>query len=94
MTTKRLDDGGNAFPYSALNPDNSYSVYKDNEGMTLLDYFAGQALAGELSAQTEAGWYDHDSNVADANKLAERCYTFAQAMLAHKRKLQEASDQG
>lgn len=45
------DDGGPAFPFSALCPGGP-TVYKDNEGMTLRDYFAGQALTG-ITANSE-----------------------------------------
>lgn len=58
------------------------SDYGDEMGMTLRDYFAGQALAGELAAQNEAaGTY---STNTDDDFLIERSrffYRFADAML-------------
>ena len=47
-------------------------------GMTLRDYFAGQALAGELASQgSDTGeWPDNH-----ADDLAKRCYFLADAML-------------
>lgn len=44
------NDGGPAFPYSALQPDEKTAqlagtMYADNMGMSLRDYFAGQVLA-------------------------------------------------
>ena len=48
-------------------------------GMTLRDYFAGQALAGNLEQGVEndmhSGWW-HDSS-----KIAQRAYAIADAML-------------
>jgi len=53
----------------------------EDSGMSLRDYFAGQALAG-LVSQPEAGscgdWTD--------NQVAEWSYKFADAMLAEREK--------
>ena len=61
-----------AFPISG-------SQYRHTEGMTLRDYFAGQALAGNLEQGVEndmhCGWW-HDSS-----KIAQRAYAIADAML-------------
>lgn len=45
------NNGAPAFPYSSLAPDNVAggmppTMYADNEGMTLRDYFAAKALSG------------------------------------------------
>lgn len=62
-------DGGPAFPNEC--PPGS-------TGMTLRDYFAAKAMQGELSAQCEeTGHY-----APDGKALADRCYAFADAMLA------------
>ena len=49
------------------------------DGMTLRDYFAGQALAGGLEQGIEddmnSGWWH------DPSKLAKRAYAIADAML-------------
>jgi len=37
------NDGGNAFPYSALRPDGFTTMYADSEGISLRDYFAAKA---------------------------------------------------
>lgn len=67
------DDGGSAFPLAIL-PE-SDAVYS---GMTLRDYFAAAALQGML-AQARPG----DGTPAE---FAEDAYTFADAMLAARRK--------
>lgn len=59
MTTKQT--GGPAFPV----PPSTYSNI--NHGMTLRDYFAGQALA--------------NVNAVDVTQAAELCYQIADAML-------------
>jgi hypothetical protein len=67
MTDKH---GGFAFPQS--NPDVAYSDYIGG-GMTLRDWFAGQALAGLLA--------DPDRNGSDS-QYAKVAYSLADAMLA------------
>ncbi len=74
MTTK--DDGGAAFPCDSREA-------RTFAGMSLRDYFAGQALAGELASQTESvGTWPG----SQAPALAERMYLFADAMLAERGK--------
>jgi len=69
MTDKH---GGFAFPQS--HPDVAYSDYIGG-GMTLRDWFAGQAIAGLLASPTTR----RDATPKD---LAEAAYLTAYAMLA------------
>ena len=59
--------------------DEEYERYFNTGGMTLRDYFAGQALAGGLEQGVEddmnSGWWH------DPAKLAKRAYAIADAML-------------
>ena len=64
------NDGGAAFP-----------VMYVSEGMTLRDYFAGQALAGTLA--------DPNFNMPPA-QLAELAYMEADAMLAARERKEDA----
>lgn len=75
------DDGGPAFPFTCQGPTTGPETYY---GMSLRDYFAGQALAGSLAdpnclpgssegGQTEEG-------------LAQFCYRLADAMLLERAK--------
>lgn len=64
-----------AFPRSVERWNGSFEAI---DGMSLRDWFAGQALAGEASAQGDT-WQD-------PKKLAERAYRFADAMLVERRK--------
>ena len=65
-----IDNGGNAFP--AMLPGGNYCT----TGMSLLDYFAGQAVAGMLALE---------HMYADA--AAMDAYKIAQAMLKERKRL-------
>lgn len=54
------------------------------EGISLRDWFAGQALAGRVAAVVAAVIVDHGQ--VDPIKLAQRCYEYADAMLAARAK--------
>ena len=74
------NDGRPAFP---SHPEHGPSTY----GMSLRDYFAGQALAGDFSAQNESAGciptnFD-DKLISDRVILF---YRFADAMLAEREK--------
>ena len=64
-----------AFPYTEYNQDGS--LYNTERGMSLRDWFAGQALAGMLA--NPARDTDFEGFAADA-------YTFSDAMLAEREK--------
>lgn len=68
------DDGGPAFPFSGLAPDGP-TVYKDNEGMTLRDYFAAQALVGLVQV------YPFADTEPMADDVVKGSYRLADAML-------------
>lgn len=73
------DNGGPAFPYSSLAPDNiaggmSQTMYADNEGMTLRDYFAAKAMQGICASGP-------GHHITD-NVIAREAYSIADAMLA------------
>lgn len=66
------DDGGQAFPRAGG---------LGWEGMTLRDYFAGQALAGVLANLAQM-----DSHVrSDQARFASDCYEMADAMIAQRK---------
>ena len=78
-------NGGPAFPFSALSPEGP-NVYKDNEGMSLRDYFAAKALqaivesTGQTPVGTKVPWSDGNTNHAQWS--ASAAYAYADAMLA------------
>ena len=65
-----MKDGGSAFPYPLSN--DTFSKYAN--GMTLRDWFAGQALAGWVSDPS----FTPSCNY---NNTAMECYKIADAML-------------
>jgi hypothetical protein len=70
---KNKPNNPNAFPYSALSPEGP-SVYKDNEGMTLRDYFAAKAMQSIFE------------ETCSYSTIAERSYEMADAMLKEREK--------
>lgn len=73
----KVDDGGQAFPISE--GPSTYAVY----GMTLRDWFAGQALTGMLANTGSDGTIGE--YVVDA-------YSYADAMIAERRKMQNQEE--
>lgn len=74
-------DGGPAFPVEeTVRSESGYVTRVNNHiGMTLRDYFAGQALAGWIAIPTVSPQY--------AREVAEGCYIFADAMLEARKTL-------
>lgn len=90
------DDGGPAFPIS-VSPDFQYA----NDGMSLRDWLAGQALNGFLSQSHVGpkewtdmghGWGEDCANTLNCHKshialsLATFAYAMADAMIAERSK--------
>lgn len=80
------DNGGPAFPVMVSreqlsNNDNYVTVREPEGGMSLRDYFAGQALVGGVKEFFAAGdcWDDY-------NDFAKTLYGIADAMLAERAK--------
>lgn len=70
--THTADNGGSAFPSEqGFDTDGMWNQSYD-PGMSLRDYFAGQALAGNLGNP----W------ASNSDDIAVRCYQIADAMLA------------
>jgi len=84
----KTDTGGPAFPSEG--EGHGDSNYWDM-GMTLLDYFAGQAMQGELASQEFApdGGYYYANDKSNRYNLAEKCYNIAEAMIAEKRRREQ-----
>jgi hypothetical protein len=71
---KLVDDGGPAFPRAPGSTD--YESWSAHKGMTLLDYFAGQALVGMMQLED---WKDRVPT-----EIACWAYDQAEAMLAER----------
>jgi hypothetical protein len=70
--SNQINDGGPAFPMNASTGDPRDGVYCQN-GMSLRDWFAGQALAGLLSEPKYTPEMPH--------RYAKASYIMADAML-------------
>lgn len=66
------EQGGSAFPFAATDPSN---VKLQSSGMSLRDWFAGQALAIAWDAR-DKGYYEGDNS-----DMAKCAYQMADAML-------------
>ena len=80
------NDGGPAFPRQ--NDDQLHAEL----GMTLLDWFAGQALAGLLTSDAAIKYLRNDAikkNVRPRAHIAARAYIYADAMIAEREKPNE-----
>lgn len=71
------EQGGAAFPFAATDPSN---VDLQSSGMSLRDWFAGQALAIAWDAR-DKGYYEGDDN-----DMASCAYKIADAMLEARNK--------
>lgn len=71
-----MSDNPSAFPFNERHPDGTH--YWSNAGMSLRDWFAGQALAG-LCASDAGGYVKPPKQASDA-------YEMADAMLAERAK--------
>ena len=72
-------DGGPAFPRDSFRDEEAGLLITQN-GMTLRDWFAGQALMGQIASEAP------DFVDKDAEATAKRCYQIADAMLAEREK--------
>lgn len=72
-----INDGGAAFPVTAT--EAHQGMTESQPGMSLRDWFAGQALSGTLWREMDA----RNVTLADRVKMsATLCYQVADAMLA------------
>lgn len=86
------DDGGPAFPrsgYTDLNGNMDHGSW----GMSLRDYFAGQALAGvagyavfDPQGASSVKAVANETDSSNSATIAEACYQLADAMLEARKK--------
>lgn len=100
----KIDDGGPAFPrpFSGADATVDFSGFDNAQsGMSLLDYFAGQALVGHI-----AGWLVNDRVATEATSetvaggyddvmayIAENVFDTAESMLAERAKRMSPPEQ-
>lgn len=84
MTDETKNDGGPAFPLIWNSAHNS--EWNTEAGMTLRDWFAGQALAG-IAANPEEAKGSIGLSLSQATKVtAQAAYLLADAMIAERSK--------
>jgi hypothetical protein len=81
MIVDNLKSGGYGIHDSGSNEPKQYGVAYIAPGISLRDYFAGQALAGKLSTKSSAGF-----DKIDYANMAEFSYRMADAMIAERGK--------
>jgi hypothetical protein len=84
--SEQINDGGSALPTAdAYHP--SGQIAYGRKGMTLRDWFAGQALNGSLASQNPKSFWAFAGNPDETNSdkakkgIAVLCYEIADAML-------------
>lgn len=80
-----IKDGGQAFPCQESSESPNHPGYRDvyaSPGMTLRDWFAGQALAGICANSTFLIETRADNWAEKVRLLADDAYTAADAMIA------------
>lgn len=92
--TEAKNDGGPAFgQFSASPVRGGVMIYKSNGGMSLRDWFAGQALSnpaittGEASNWQLSVWFgEYRTGIARSEIIAKQAMCYADAMLEERRK--------
>lgn len=86
----RIDDGGPAFPRPMSHDGNGSraEAFSAHEGMSLRDWFAGQALAGMLADPDVGCTPEHAHKFVGV--VAIEAYQMADAMLAARKPKTEA----
>lgn len=79
------DDGGNAFP--VFDPAAPASDFAWTNGMSLRDWFAGQAVAsgacnGSVPEQTLAEWFGDETGIRTERIVARQAVAIADALIA------------
>lgn len=88
-----IHDGGQAFPRATMETIDGVNTGRF-DGMTLRDYFAGQALAGwcvdtpkitvDHVVSADGKTIDRSINSEEVRKVAAHCYRIADAMIAER----------
>jgi len=93
LPTDKFDNGGNAFAKPTAFSSDDSEVHCGSSGMTLLDYFAGQAMTvflQELKFYTE-GTYK-PLGALEGRDTARRAYLYATKMIEEKRYIEQENE--
>jgi len=80
---KKKNDGGPAFPWCNPNP----GVATGGDGMTLRDYFAAMAMAGDWASQFEQDYFSNEVTYPILKRRAKTYYRMADAMIKVREKI-------
>jgi hypothetical protein len=83
--TNKMNDGGRAFPGAEYVSPHEGNVL--HSGMSLRDWFAGQALSGMLSPERRGGGGSESSNSVRA--ISRDAYRLADAMIEARKRDQQ-----
>lgn len=76
MSEEKIKDGGHAFP-PGIAVDHAGDTYHGPYGMSLRDWFAGQALVGSMLMLG----MDNEALDLSPKAVADHCFSLADAML-------------
>ena len=79
------DDGGPAYPSRLPKNRDQHLLDNINSGMTLRDWFAGQALSGMMAYQNPSRGDFHTN--CDDETISKCAYSYADAMIAARNNL-------
>ena len=90
LPTDEFDNGGNAFAKPTAFSSNDLEVHCGSSGMSLLDYFAGQAMTVFLQ---ELKFYGEGTytplGAMEGRDTARRAYLYATKMIEEKRFIEQ-----
>lgn len=90
MNTPQPNDGGPAFPIPDTVHANGQVQYGAN-GMSLRDWFAGQALQQFVDQRDHNVWA-HERSAAARAEMATAAYNIADAMIAARTQTKQSND--
>lgn len=82
-TKKKIDEGGPAFPHPTegeYDDPKTCKTWRPYTGMSMRDWFAGQALAGDMANESEGVFYNTAKD-EELLKRAQLLFRLADAML-------------
>jgi hypothetical protein len=88
----QVDDGGPAYPIPWHQMSDGTSAPAEPKGMTLRDWFAGQALAGLLANPLHLRGYPDASDPELFKDTAEAAYEAADALIRDRRTVLDGAD--
>lgn len=87
MNADEIKDGGSAFPLIVDIKPFGVANYEGKTGMTLRDYFAGEALPAAIrEAMNHNASLFYSPLEVTSDRVADACYRYADAMIKRREK--------